>query len=84
MATASSRPIITVAVSFTVDEEEIRALDALAGYGDDGFVKAFYEKLGTAYMRDHEQGLRRFLKTIRGIAGPAIARVDEARKLLQQ
>ncbi len=48
-----------------VGEDEARALDALAGYGDDAFIKAFYEKLGSAYMEKHEKGLRSFLVSLR-------------------
>ena len=82
MAKANGKPVVTVTVAFEIDEEEARALDALSGYGDEAFVKAFYEKLGQAYMRDHEQGLRRFLKTIRDVVTPAMSQADKARALL--
>lgn len=67
-------------MTFTVTEQEARALDALAGYGDDAFIKAFYEKLGKAYMQNHEEGLRSFLRSIRALVGPVLARQDMARK----
>ena len=82
MAQALGKPVLTVTVAFEIDEEEARALDALSGYGDDAFIKAFYEKLGTSYMRDHEPGLRRFLKTIRDVVTPAMSQADKARALL--
>lgn len=82
MAKAVSKPVVTVVVTFEIDEEEARALDALAGYGDDAFIKAFYEKLGKSYMEDHEYGLRRFLKTIRDVVTPAMNKADKARSLL--
>ena len=46
MAKFIGKPKITMNATFTVDEEELRALDALACYGDDSFIKHFYEKLG--------------------------------------
>lgn len=67
-------------IQFTIDGDEARALDAMAGYGDDAFVKAFYEHLGKSYMQKHEEGLRRFLISIRESIGPILGkmqRIDE-------
>lgn len=82
MAKLTARSVVTISVAFEVDESEARALDAMSGYGDDAFVKAFYDNLGKAYMQEHEAGLRRFLSTIRNVVGPALSQVDEARILL--
>ncbi len=77
-----------LAVSFDsvlhLSEVEMRALDALVGYGTDEFIKAFYEKLGQAYMRDHEQGLRSLFEGIRLQVRPELARIDEVRNLLHR
>lgn len=70
-------------VVLIISESEARALDALAGYGDDAFIKQFYEHLGKHYMEPHEKGLRLFLKTIRegsGI-GSVLSRMDDARQV---
>lgn len=80
MAAISQKPQVTVSANFTVNEAELRALDALAGYGDDAFIKMFYDKLGQSYMKPHEAGLREFLLSIRAIAGGIISRTDAARK----
>lgn len=80
MAEITERPRIDLRLSFTVNEEEARALDALAGYGSDAFVKAFYETLGKAYMERHENGLRTFLNSIREFVPHALGRIDKARK----
>uniref|UniRef100_A0AAU6VZ03 Uncharacterized protein n=1 Tax=Pseudomonas phage Arace01 TaxID=3138526 RepID=A0AAU6VZ03_9VIRU len=80
MAQITQQPKVEVTTQFTVSELELRALDALAGYGDDAFIHAFYEKLGKAYMQKHEAGLRSFLKSIREIAPGIIHRTDAARK----
>lgn len=80
MASITAKPTVTVSATFTVNEAELRALDALAGYGDDAFIKMFYKDLGSTYMKPHEAGLREFLKSIRSIAGGIISRTDAARK----
>jgi hypothetical protein len=80
MAKLTQRPVVDVSATFTVNEAELRALDALAGYGDDAFIKAFYEKLGSAYMLEHEHGLREFLQSVRNFAPAILHRADAARK----
>ena len=64
MAKAVGRPTLALKIMFEVDEEEAAALDALAGYGVQAFIDAFYEKMGKAYLQPHEAGLRRFLSTV--------------------
>lgn len=80
MATITPKCKIDLNLSFTVNESEARALDALVGYGDDAFIEVFYEKLGKAYMRDHEQGLRLFFRSIREQMPSVLRRMDEAKK----
>ncbi len=83
MSEFNAHPRITITATFSVDEEELRALDALAGYGSDSFVKAFYEFLGKAYMRDHEKGLRRFLDGVRAQVPSHLAALKRARNALK-
>jgi hypothetical protein len=80
MAQITARPRIELFVQFTINEEEARALDALTGYGDDAFIKAFYENLGAAYMKSHEEGLRMFLKSVRAFMPGILSSTDNARK----
>lgn len=80
MAKITELPVVSVTATFTVSEGELRALDALAGYGDDAFIETFYEKLGKTYLQPHELHLREFLKSIRSMAGPILSRVSAARK----
>jgi len=82
MAKFQPRPVVTFTANLTLDEVELRALIDLAGYGVDEFIKAFYEKLGKAYMEKHEAGLRSFLQTCRAQGPGALTKVDEARKKL--
>jgi hypothetical protein len=80
MANLVSHPVIQVVTTFTVNEEELRALEALAGYGDDAFIKMFYNELGKHYLQPHEKGLREFLTSVRKLATPTLKRIDNARK----
>lgn len=80
MATILGRPKIELQVTIALGEEEARALDALVGYGDDSFVKVFYEKLGEHYMKPHEAGLRLLFKSIREQMPCVLSRVNAARK----
>ena len=84
MAKITATPKLGVETSFTIDESEARALDALAGYGDDAFIKAFYETLGKGYMEKHEAGLRKFLTSIRDVINPSLYQLEQARTFLIQ
>ncbi len=70
--------------ALVLTESEMRALDALTGYGDDAFLEAFKEKLGAAYIRGHEGGLRSFFEAVRRDVLPALRLVDQARRDLQE
>ncbi len=80
MAKIIAKPKLELELSFTVNESEARALDALVGYGDDAFIKAFYEKLGKCYMDNHEQGLRDFFTSIRKLVPPILSNFKEAKE----
>lgn len=69
---------ITATITFT--EGELRALDALAGYGADAFLKAFYVKLGTHYMQPFERDLRGLFNRIEETVPPALNGVKKARE----
>lgn len=80
MAEIEERSVVKVDAKFTVSEGELRALEALAGYGDDAFIEMFYKTLGKTYLQPHGKHLREFLKSIRSIATPILSRTDAARK----
>lgn len=80
MAKITARPQLDIEIHFTVNEAEARALDALAGYGDDPFIKMFKEKLGSHYIEPYEAGMRSFLKSIRGEVAEPLRKLDEARR----
>lgn len=83
MAIVQGRPTVELHITIQLSESEARALDAMAGYGDDQFVKAFYEKLGKAYMHDHEGGLRSFLTSMRSELPQWLGRARNARDAFQ-
>lgn len=80
MAKTTPHAAIELSLTVTLSESEVRALDALMGYGTDDFLKVFYEKMGKAYMQPNETGLRELFKTLRPQCQEAISRIDAARK----
>lgn len=82
MAKSVTRPRISVTITVEITEEEARALDALAGYGADAALEAFYAGCGKSYLQPYEKGLRSFLSSIQKEVAPAISEVDRARTLL--
>lgn len=74
---------VDVQVTFVVTEDEARALDALAGYGDQSAIDAFYAGCGKHYMQPYEAGLRSFLSTIRQVVTPALNEADQLRSQLK-
>mgnify|MGYP006348599173 CR=1 FL=1 len=71
---------IEFSATLKLNESELRAFDALVGYGDDAFLKVFREGLGEAYIRNHEAGLRSAFEAIRSQVIPAIQNIDRSRK----
>ncbi len=79
----ATRATVYFSAKIILDEPALRALDAMAGYGADNFLKVFYEKLGRAYMEPHEAGLRSLLTAIKRQIPKQLHVVDEARRLLE-
>jgi hypothetical protein len=73
---------VDVTATITLTEGELRALDALAGYGADAFLRAFYIKLGQHYMKPFERDLRGLFARIDRDVKPALKGIKEARKSL--
>lgn len=83
MAKIKTRAEIEFSATLTLSEVELRAMDALVGYGDDSFIEAFKAKLGSAYLREHESGLRSAFAAIRSDVVPALRDIDIARRDLR-
>jgi hypothetical protein len=84
MAAIEGRPKIELQVTIALTEAEARALDGLVGYGDDAFVKAFYESLGQHYLKPHEAGLRSLFRSVRAQLPCVLDRVNAARKAFEE
>lgn len=83
MAKLIGNAVLNVKATFELDEEELRAMEALSGYGNDAFIKVFYQHLGEAYMKKHEDGLRRVLDMFCKTTPSVLHMVDKARRALQ-
>ncbi len=78
---------ISTKISFSVKceltEGELRALDALVGYGFENFIKMFYSGLGKHYMEPYEKDLKELFAKIE-LLRPEIHTINEAKKLLKK
>jgi hypothetical protein len=68
-------------VNIELSEKELRALDALVGYGFDSFMEVFKTKLGSSYIGPFEQDMKALFDRIEGIRHN-IKTIDEMKKLL--
>lgn len=73
-------PRIEVDVNVKLSMAEVQALEALAGYGTDGFLEVFYKQMGKHYLQPHEAGLRSLFATISSELPPIIRRYQSAKK----
>jgi hypothetical protein len=81
MAEIVQHPQVEVTATMQFNEAELRALDALVGYGIDGFLQAFYAKLGKHYLQPHEDGLRLLFKSVSANVPGILGRTDDARRV---
>lgn len=72
-------PVIEVGATIKLTEAELRALEALAGYGDDAFLNIFFKHMGEAYLRPHTAGIKSLFAVIRHDLNPILARADAAK-----
>lgn len=70
---------VKMTLTFTVNEAEARALEALTGYADKEFLRVFYDHLGSHYMKPHEAGLLSLFASIRESVPSYLRRADKAR-----
>jgi hypothetical protein len=81
MAVIVQKARLGVSATMEFNEVELRALDALVGYGIEGFLPVFYEKMGSHYLRPHEAGLRLIFETVRQIVPGILSRTDDAARV---
>lgn len=70
---------VEITATLELTEGHLRALDALIGYGDDAFLRAFYVKLGKHYMQPFERDLRDLFGHLRCEVPRALRGVKDAR-----
>lgn len=80
MATAKVQ--VGFSASLDLSESEMRALDALVGYGTQPFLDVFYEKMGRNYLEPHEAGLRALFSSVTDHVRRHLATIDDARAKL--
>lgn len=82
MAIVNPKMEVSFSLHLTLSEEEARALTAIAGYNDSDFLRVFYQHMGEAYLKPHEQGVVSLLQAIREQLSPALGHVDKSRKAI--
>ena len=65
-------------------ETEMRALDALVGYGTEKFISAFYQKMGRCYLGPHVKGLTDLFEKVKDVGRPQLSQIDKAREVLKK
>lgn len=72
-------PVVVLSATIALSEIELRALEALAGYGVDHFLEVFYVKMGRHYLEPHEAGVRSLFASVLTDGRSVLAKVDRAR-----
>lgn len=73
--------ITDVQVTIRLNYEQAKALDAMAGYGAEAFIKAFKEKLGAHYITPYEEGIKSLFSEIRTSNKPIQKAIYECENL---
>ncbi len=80
MSRLITNPVVNVSAVMRLTEQELAALDALAGYGIEPFLEVFYAKMGRHYLTPHENGLRTLFETIHNEVPTLLRRAQDARE----
>ncbi len=74
---------IKTEATFTLDEAQLRALDAMTSYGFTAFKENFYKGLGESYLKPHEAGLKSLFQMISDNVPQALQKVYAAKEKLK-
>ncbi|WP_315132894.1 hypothetical protein [Achromobacter marplatensis] len=80
MGRFQQQPHVETRATIELSEVEMRALEALIGYGVQPFLDVFYQHMGKHYLRPHEAGIRSLFKTIGSDIPAVLRRADAARQ----
>lgn len=83
MKVTRSTSKIEMSLTIELSEGEVRALEAIAGYGHEAFLKVFYEKMGKHYLQPHEKDVISLFETIRTELKPHLSKVNSAREVFK-
>jgi len=72
---------IDLEVTITLNYQQAKALEAMASYGADPFLKVFKEKLGKSYIEPYEEGVHSLFDEIKGAGRPINKAIQECEKL---
>lgn len=74
----------SVVSNFTISltEGEAAALNAIAIYGADEFLRVFYTHLGKAYLEPYEKDMRSLFLVLKGELSPHLSKAKKAREIL--
>jgi hypothetical protein len=84
MAKFEAKPTVIVEATMRLTEQELGALDALAGYGFEPFLAVFKDKLGSSYVRDYEDGLKSLFESVRHQVPHILQRARYAREAFEK
>ncbi len=77
------RPSVSLDVVISLTEDEAGALQAISAYGDDIFIRKFYDEVGRSCLEPHEKGLRSLLTACSEQLGVLLAKAQAARKVFE-
>jgi hypothetical protein len=80
----NAQATIEFTINFTLTQQEASALEAIAGYGADNFLKVFYPQMGKSYLEPYEKGMRDLFARIKSDLPTEIAKINTARKAINE
>ena len=81
---AKANATIEFKINFILTKSEAQALDGLARYGIEPFLKVFYEKMGKHYLQPHEAGLRSLFERIMKELPQEVKKIEAATKAINE
>ena len=68
---------IDIKISVELTLSEARALNQIASYNVNDFLKLFYQHLGKSYLHPHEAGVIQLFETAKELLGSEIYKADK-------
>jgi hypothetical protein len=81
---AQAKAEVNFTIKFTLTQSEAAALEAIAGYGHEPFLKVFYEHMGKSYLQPHEVGMKNLFARIKETLPREISKIDAAREAINE